>query len=87
MLNGVSGPIRVSQGEEFRGEVCKCVSERTKEIEKRRDNGGRGSVREGTQKEAAVRGREQELQPRKEKKKNKKGQQTQPTTITGSCEV
>lgn len=57
------------------------MSERTREIEKKRDVGGRGSVREGTQKEAAVRGREQELQPRKErKKKSKKGQQTQPTT-------
>lgn len=34
-----------------------------REIEKKRV-GGRESVREGTQKEAAVRGREQELQPR-----------------------
>lgn len=48
------------------------MSERTREIEKRRDVGGRGSVREGTQKEAAVRGREQELQPRKEIKKARK---------------
>lgn len=45
------------------------MSERTREIEKKRDVGGHGSVREGTQKEAALRGREQELQPRKEKKK------------------
>lgn len=48
------------------------MSERTRETEKRREIGGRGSVREGTQKEAAVRGREQELQPRKKKKKARK---------------
>lgn len=56
-------------------QVCR-LSERTREIEKKRDVGGRGSVREGTQKEAAVRGREQESQ----EKKGKKGQQTHSTT-------